>query len=304
MNAGDWAQLVLLSLVWGASFFFYKILATQLPPFSVVFGRAALSLCCLLPLVWLTGTLPQASQTWKAFFVMGALNCVIPFSLIAWGESQITSGLASVLNATTPMFTVLIANFFTPDERLSSNRLAGVILGLAGVIVLIGPQALKGISLVSLAQFACIAAAISYACAAVYGRRFAIFGITPLVTATGQIAATTAMSAPLMLIFDKPWVHLPTLNLGGWGALVGIAVLSTVFAYIIYFRILRTAGATNVLLVTFLVPPSALLLGSLFLKESLTLASFLGMLLILTGLAAIDGRLIQRQRARFRRLRS
>lgn len=221
---------------------------------------------------------------------MGALNCVLPFSLISWGESQIASGLASIINATTPMFTVLIAHLSTADERITSNRLAGIVLGVLGVGLLMGPAALTAINLTSLAQLACVAAAICYACAAVYGRRFQRLGLSPLVASTGQIAAATVLSAPLALIFDKPWLHPPTLSIGGWGALLGIAILSTVLAYVLYFRVLASAGATNVLLVTLLTPASALLLGSLVLKEHIALTSVFGMLLIFSGLVAIDGR--------------
>ncbi len=291
MSAADWISIAALSVVWGAAFFFYKILVGQISPFSLVFARVALSFVLLFALVILRRqSLPRTRPAWQAFFVMGMLNCALPFSLISWSESQIASGLASILNATTPMFTVLIAHFSTADERITPNRVVGIVLGILGVGVLMRPKALMTINLTSLAQLACIAAAICYACAAVYGRRFRSMGVSPLVASTGQIAGAAVLSAPLAFVFDKPWLHPPTLAISGWGALLGIAVLSTVLAYVLYFRVLASAGATNVLLVTLLTPASALLLGALVLKEHIALTSLLGMLLIFGGLLAIDGR--------------
>jgi drug/metabolite transporter (DMT)-like permease len=292
MSAKDWIMLGVLSMVWGAAFFFYKVLVGQIAPFSLVFGTLAISLVLLLALVAVRGqSLPRDRTAWQGFFVMGALNCVLPYSLISWSESQIPSGLASIINATTPMFTVIVAHFSTADERITANRLVGIVLGIIGVGFLMGPRALTSINLTSLAQLGCIAASICYAFAAVYGRRFRSLGLSPLVASTGQIAGATALCAPLVLVFDKPWLHPPALSTAGWTALLGIAILSTVFAYVLYFRVLASAGATNVLLVTLLTPASALLLGSIVLKEHIALTSFVGLLLILAGLVAIDGRL-------------
>jgi drug/metabolite transporter (DMT)-like permease len=218
---------------------------------------------------------------------MGTFNNLIPFSLIFWGQTQIASGLASILNATTPLWAVLLAHFFTTDEKLTPNRLSGVLLGLTGVVLIIGPAALRGLGLNFLAQVAVVGAALSYALAGKYGKRFK--GIPPLVTATGQVTSTTVMLIPLVLLVDQPWtLSMPSTRT--WGALLALALLSTAIAYGIYFRLLASAGATNLLLVTFLIPVSALLLGTVFLGERLSPNHFLGMALIGVGLAALDGR--------------
>jgi len=295
MSAEDWVSLLVLSVIWGAAFFFYKVLAPQLAPFSLVFGRMALSTICLFAWLYARGDrLPCSKDAWVAFFVMGALNCVAPYALISWGEHRISSGLASILNASTPVFTVLVAHFATHDERLTANRIVGILLGLGGVIVLVGADALRGLSWTSLAQLGVLVASICYACAGVYGRRIRKLRIGALAASTGQMAAATVLSLPLALAVDKPWIHPPVMDAAGWGSLAGIALLSTVLAYVLYFRVLASAGATNVLLVTLLTPISALLLGGLLLHERVEASSMLGMALIFCGLVAIDGRLLRR----------
>ena len=197
--------------------------------------------------------LPTSRRVWGAFFVMGFLNNVVPFSLIAWGQSHIASGVASILNATTPLFTVVIAHVLTKDEKMTVTRLLGVIVGLVGVALMIGTDVLQSLGVNILAQLAILAAAISYAFAGVFGRHFRGMGLSPMAAATGQVMASSIMLLPIMLAVDKPWT-LPVPSLATIGALVGVAILSTALAYILYFRILETAGATNLLLVTFLIP--------------------------------------------------
>lgn len=288
MGPLEWSFLLILSVLWGGSFFFSKVALAQLPPFTVVLGRVSLAAIVLNLVVLLRGQrMPSSPKVWSLFLIMGALNNLIPFSLIFWGQTQIASGLASILNATTPLWTVLLAHVLTGDERLTPNRLGGVVCGLVGVVVMIGPDALGGLGLNVLAQLAVLAAAVSYAFAGIFGKRFR--GIPPLVTATGQITATTALMVPIALISDRFWT-LPLPSLHTWLALGGLALLSTAVAYIIYFRLLATAGATNLLLVTLLIPVSALLLGMTILGERLDPRHFVGMGCIGLGLAAIDGR--------------
>ncbi|MGN6750369.1 MAG: DMT family transporter [Xanthobacteraceae bacterium] len=217
------------------------------------------------------------------------MNNAIPFLLIAWAQTHIESGLAAILNATTPLFTVIVAHLFTVDERLTWGRVFGVALGLAGVIVIVGPDALKSLGTDVAAELACLGAALSYAFAAVFGRRFADRGISPIETAAGQTAAAALLLAPAMLIIDRPWT-LPMPSSAAISALIAIAILSTVLAYILYFRILASAGATNLLTVTFLIPISAIILGFDFLGETLQLKHFAGLACIGCGLVAIDGR--------------
>lgn len=288
MTAREWLLLVVLSLLWGGSFFFVEVALIGLPPLTIVFLRVFLAALALLGLVYATGRrMPADPKVWGAFFFMGGLNNAIPFTLIVWGQVHITSGLVSILNATTPLFTVLLAHVLTRDERLTASRLAGVAVGFVGVIVLIGPAMLGGLGAHALAQVAILGAALAYAFAGIFGRRFR--ALPSSVVAAGMLTGSSALILPLALAVDRPWTLRPdgvTVS-----AVVALALLSTALAYIIYFRILAVAGATNLLLVTFLIPPSALLLGVLVLGEALEPRALAGMLLIFAGLAFVDGRL-------------
>jgi drug/metabolite transporter (DMT)-like permease len=289
-SAPEWGLLLLLSLLWGGSFFFSKVALQELPPFTVVLGRvgiAALALGLYLRARHLV--VPRSRAAWLAFAGMGALNNLVPFTLIFWGQTTIASGLASVLNATTPVFSILVAHALTTDERITAPKLAGVALGLAGVVALVGTDVLAGSSRDVPGMLACLGAALSYGFAGVFGRRFRRMGIPPAVGAFGQVATTTVLILPVALAFDTPW-RLPAPGPASWAALAGLALLSTALAYVIFFRILARAGATNASLVTLLVPVSAILLGSLVLGERLSAGQFLGMALIGLGLLAIDGR--------------
>ena len=295
MTPGEWAMLLALSVLWGGSFFFTGIAVKELPPLTIVVLRVGLAAAMLYTAMRLFGLhLPRVRKAWAAFFGMGLLNNVIPFCLIVWGQTHIASGLAAILNATTPLFTVVVAHAFTDDETMTGNRLAGVVVGLVGVTLMIGADALAGIGTSVPAQLAVLAAAFSYAFAGVFGRRFRRMGIAPMATATGQVTASTLMLLPVALLVERPWtLALPSAPV--WAAILGIAALSTALGYVLYFRILASAGATNLLLVTFLIPVSAIVLGSLVLGERLALRHFLGMALIGAGLAAIDGRLVRRR---------
>ena len=296
MGATEWALLIVLSVLWGGSFFFAEVALVELRPFTVVLCRVGFAALVLVAVVYATGQrLPRRGGLWGAFFVMGALNNLIPFTLIVWGQTHIASGLASILNAATPLFTVVLAHLLTHDEKMTPNRLAGVVLGLAGVAVLIGPEVLGGLGFHLVAQLAVLGAALSYAFAGIFGRRFR--GEPPLVVAAGQVTATTVMILPIALFADRLWA-VPLPGATTWAAIAGLAVLSTALAYVIFFRILATAGATNLLLVTLLIPVSAILLGTAILGERLAFGHFAGMALIGLGLAAIDGRPLKALRRR------
>jgi drug/metabolite transporter (DMT)-like permease len=291
MSLVDWCLLLFLSLLWGASFFYAAIALKELPPFTIVLLRVSIAALILHIVLRLAGVrFPWDGQSWRAFFGMGLLNNAIPFSLIVWGQTHVASGLASILNATTPFFTVVVAHVLTADERLSRNRLVGVLIGLVGVVVLIGPQALSGLGEDVAGQLAIVGAAISYAFAGVFGRRFRRMGIPPMATAAGQVTASSLLLLPVALLADRPW-HLAMPGTAVWLAILGTALLSTALGYIVYFRLLASAGAVNLLLVTFLIPPSAIVLGVFLLGERLETTDFAGMALIGLGLAAIDGRL-------------
>ncbi|MCC5968523.1 MAG: EamA family transporter [Pararhodobacter sp.] len=290
MTLPEWAMLLALSIVWGGSFFFNEIAVRELPVFTVVVSRVALAAIILLVILRLRGErMPRERWVWGAFFVMGLLNNAIPFTLIVWGQQHIASGVASILNAATPLFTVLLAHVLTRDERMTGAKFAGVLIGFGGVTVMIGAEALRDLGVHVIAQILCLAGALSYAFAGLYGRRFRAMGISPMGTATGQVIASSLIMTPLVMVLDQPWT-LPAPSLSALGALIGVAAISTALAYVLYFRILATAGATNLLLVTFLIPASAIMLGTLFLGEVLLPRHIAGMALIGAGLAAIDGR--------------
>ena len=248
MSATDWCLLVTLSILWGGSFFFAKLAVLELPPLTVALGRVAIAAAILVTLARMTGVaLPDRLAAWRPFVVMGLLNNAIPFGLIFWGQTHIPSGLAAILNATTPLFTVLVAHVATTDEKLNAARLAGVAAGLAGVTVMIGPDMLHELGADVLGQLACLLAAVSYAFAGVYGRRFR--GEPALRVAAGQLVASSVLLAPVVILLDRPWTLAPP-SATAIAALLALAALSTALAYLIYFRILARAGATNVLLVT------------------------------------------------------
>ena len=290
MSQYEWMLLIILSIVWGGSFFFVGVAVEALPPLTIVALRVSLAAFALLAIVYFTGLrMPINPMIWVAFIFMGILNNVIPFTLIVWGQTHIASGLASILNATTPLFTIVAAHFLTKDEKMTSNKIVGVIIGFTGVVIMLGHEALGGLGESVIAQLAILGAAISYSLAGIFGRRFAQAGIKPVITATGQVTASSLLLIPLAISYDKPFT-LPMPGLEIWFAVVGLALISTAFAYILYFRILSTAGATNLLLVTLLIPVSAILLGTAILGEQLELKHFLGMGLISIGLLSIDGR--------------
>ena len=285
----EWMFLVLLAALWGGSFFSAAVLVDHLPPFTIVLGRVSIAAAVLLVVVHLKGhRMPASFSGWWPLLVMGLVNNAIPFSLIVWGQTRITGGLAAVLIGTTPLFAVLFAHVLTADERLTAGKLAGIVAGLLGVAVLIGPGALEGLGGNTLAQLFVLGAAAVYALAGIFGRRFK--GQPAVVTAAGQLTSSTLFMLPVALLIDRPWT-LASPPPYAWAVLViGLAVLATALAYIFYFRILKTAGATNLMLVTLLAPVSAILLGALFIGEAITLHQLAGMALIFTGLAAIDGR--------------
>tara|TARA_R110002110_G_scaffold85816_1_gene223375 strand:+ start:123070 stop:124005 length:936 start_codon:yes stop_codon:yes gene_type:complete len=295
MGLREWVMLLVLSVLWGGSFFFVEVALTELRPFTIVTLRVGLAALALWIFIGLTGrTVPGGRSVWLAFLGMGILNNAIPFSLITWGQTEIASGLASILNATTPLFTVVIAGLLLSDERANPSKLFGVVFGFAGCVLIIGPTALYELGVGVLAQLAVLAAALSYGFAGVYGRRFQNMGIDPVVTAAGQTTASAIILVPITFLVEAPlsqaWPSGQT-----WAAMMGLSVLSTAIAYVLYFRILASAGATNLLLVTFLIPVSAIFLGSLFLGEQLSLLHFAGLALIGIGLGVIDGRIFRRR---------
>ena len=295
MDSIAWALLIGLSLAWGQAFFLTEVALIGFSPLTVVAGRLGVAALVLVAIVHGTGRrMPRSVRTWGALLAMGALNNAIPFSLITWGQSHIEGGVAAILNATTPIFVVVLAHLVTPDEKMTTARVAGVILGFIGVAVMFGGNVSAG----GLGQAAVLIGAMSYACAGIYGRRFS--GIDTTVTAAGMLVCSTMLMLPLTIwaegsIASSP----PTIAVLG---LIANGVVGTAVAYVLYFALLKRAGATNVLLSTFLIPVSAIALGVAFLGERPGPGALLGMGVIFTGLVVIDGRLPARLIAVLRRL--
>jgi drug/metabolite transporter (DMT)-like permease len=300
IDTRDWSLLGLLSILWGGSFFFNGVVLKELPPFTVVFLRVTLAAIMLLPLLWLYRIrFPDGLSGWRPFVAIGLLNNVTPFSLIVVGQTYIPSGLASILNATTPLFTVVVMAF-AGEEKLSARRITGVIAGLIGVIILqggrFGFESGQGVGILL-----CLAAAFSYGLSALVARRL-LSNTPPLGAATFQLLASAAMMMPLTALIDHPW-RLPMPGPTTWLAVLGLAALSTALAYIVFFQILRRSGATNVMLVTLLIPVTAILLGVLVLGETISAREVAGALVIGSALLLIDGRVLHLWRRWVRRVR-
>ena len=282
-------MLLLLAAVWGGSFFFGEVALREVPPLTLTLHRVIWAVPILVLIVLFKGiSVPRSPRIWGAYLVMGALNNAIPFSLLFWGQTQIESGLVSILNGTTAMFAAVVAGLLLPDEPLTAKKVIGAGLGIAGVAFIMGPSALTKFNLSNLAQLAILGATLSYAFAGVWGKT-ALAGQLPLMNALGMLIGSTVLMIPIVLVFDG----LPNLalSLGVWGALIGMAVLSTALAYFLYFAILVRAGAANLLLVTLLIPPVAIGLGAVFLDERIGIEAWIGFVIIGLGFAVTDGRL-------------
>jgi drug/metabolite transporter (DMT)-like permease len=290
IDARDWSLLGLLSILWGGSFFFNGFVLKQLPPLTVVFLRVAIAAIILLPLLFVYRIrLPKGLSGWRPFFAIGFLNNVLPFSLIVIGQTYIPSGLASILNATTPLFTVVVMAI-AGEEKLLLRRIAGVVAGLIGVIILHG----DGFGFETgqtIGILLCLAAAFSYGLSALLARKV-LSNSPPLGTATFQMLASAAMMTVVAGLVERPW-QLPMPDAVTWLAVIGLAALSTALAYIVFFQILRRSGATNVMLVTLLIPVTAILLGYLVLGESISSREIIGALVIGSALLLIDGRVLE-----------
>jgi drug/metabolite transporter (DMT)-like permease len=296
MTAADWTILLVLSVIWGGSFFFVEIALDTVAPLTLVLIRVALAAALLWAFLLVRGerlAMPRGAAS--AFLVLALLNNVIPFTMFVWAQESITGGLASILNATTPIWGVIVAHLCTADEKATPAKVAGVLLGFAGVALMIGPDFLGQIGTGVLAQLACLVATLCYALAGVWARRFRRMGVPPIAVATGQLTASALVMLPFVLVFEPPW-RMAAPSLQAWLALAALALFCTSLAYILYFRLISSAGATNSLLVTFLIPITAILLGALILDERLEPRHFAGMALIGAGLAAIDGRLWRARR--------
>ena len=280
--------LVGLSILWGGSYLFMKLAVLTVPLFTIVLGRVSIAALALLIVLTISGTgIPKGRRIWVAFFGMGIFNNVIPMSLIVFSQNSISVGLASILNSITPLFTILVAHMTTNDERLTFRKLVGISFGIMGVVMLMGPELVDNFGVAALGEWACLGAALSYACANTFGRRFVQLGTKPMQTAFGQVVASTVILAPLVIVVDQPWTisdpgFLPVLSI------LALGLFCTALAYVIYFQILARSGATAIALVTFMIPPSAILMGWLALGEQISSQDFLGLSLIGVGLFSVN----------------
>lgn len=285
-----WLALAALSLVWGGSFLFIEIALEGVGPMTLVWGRVTLAAVVLAAVTKAGGhAWPRGGRTWLAYAVMGMLSTALPFYAISWGQQFITAGEASILTATVPMATVLLAVLFNADENLSRRRVIGVMLGFVGVVVLMAPAVGAGQLDASLGHLAVVGAAWCYAGAALFGKRFS--KTTLVVNSTATLVCAAVMLTPLTFVLESPFAAVPPVK--SVLAIVAMALLSTAAAYLVYFWVLRTAGATQLVLVTYLIPVSSVTLAAIFLGERVNLASLLGVAGIFLGLAVMDGRLLR-----------
>jgi drug/metabolite transporter (DMT)-like permease len=288
MSLRNFVILFCLGLIWGASFLFIKVAVVTIPPFTVAFGRTALAALTLYLVLRYRGLkMSSWGHLRGSFLVLGLFNGAVPYTLITWAEIHIDSGLAAILNALMPLFTVLLAHFLTQDEKLNWMKVIGILLGFLGILALIGPAVLKGLGTHVLGQLAVVGAALCYAMAVIYGRR--LKEIPPLVSATGQLTGAALLTLPLSFIIDTPWqLSVTPLSVG---ALACLSLLGTALAYILYYYLLARIGATNVSLVTYLLPITGVFWGALLLGERLHWSAFLALALILAGIAGVNNRL-------------
>jgi drug/metabolite transporter (DMT)-like permease len=290
INLKNWGLLVLLSVLWGSSFFFAGVSVREVPPLTVVFVRVGLAVFMLLPIFWYYGyNLPSSFQSWMPFIGMGVLNNVIPFALLFYAQTQITVGLVSIINAMTPLFTVVVMTAFS-IEKLTLNRFVGVILGIIGVVILQGFGGLLN-GTQSLGIMLGLGATLSYGFSALWARRH-LTGVPPLKSATCQLICSTVIMTVVVSIVEQPWtLDMPSIE--ACLSLLAMALFGTAMAYIVFFKILVSAGASNVMLVTLLIPITAVMLGSMFLDEIIRTQEIIGALVIGFGLLFIDGRILK-----------
>ncbi len=299
MNLANWGLLVLLSILWGSAFFFVGVAITELPPLTIVLVRVGLAGVMLLPVILFLGySLPNGLSAWIPFLVMGLLNNALPFSFLNMGQTIVSVGLVSIINAITPLFTALVMASFK-EERLTVYRLIGVLFGVLGVVQISLPDLAYGSTRI-VGIGLCMAGSLSYAFAALWGRRY-LMQHPPLVNATCQLLSSTLIMLFLVLLLEEPW-DLPLPSIQTWFALAALAVFGTALAYLVYFRLLASTEGSNVMLVTLLIPVSAIMLGNLFLDEPLYIHELVGAAIIGLGLLFIDGRLPKMFRSRIIRL--
>lgn len=281
-----WLVLLLLGAIWGASYMFIKVGVAEIPPFAFVEGRLLIASLALCAVIFLRGeTIPRTRRAWVPLMAMGIFNGVIPYTMITWGETHITSGLAAILTAAMPLFTILLAHIWTRDERMTLIRLIGVLIGFVGVVVVFLPELRHGLQVEFWGQFAVIVAAASYAIATLVARKY-LNGVSHVMASTGQMASAALMMLPLSLVFDAPWNLRPSLP--AFVSLLTLALLGTSFAYVLYYWLVEHTGATRTSLVTYLIPVFGVFWGVIMLSEKVELEALLGLGLIIGGVLLVN----------------
>ncbi len=281
-----WVILLLLGAIWGASYLFIKVGGAEIPPLTFVAGRTLISSAALIAVMALRReAVPSLRRMWLPFVAMGIFNGVIPYTLITWGELHITSGLAAILTAAMPLFTVLIGHFWTQDERLTPIKTLGIIVGFLGVTVLFLPELRQGIQMEFWGQFAVVGAAASYGLSTVVAHKY-VHGVSHTAAAAGQLGSAAIIMIPLSLLFEQPGTLHPSPV--AMGALLTLALLGTAFAYVLYYWLIENTGATRTSLVTYLIPITGVLWGAVLLSEPIVWEDLIGLLLIILGIAFVN----------------
>ncbi|MEJ6509509.1 MAG: DMT family transporter [Octadecabacter sp.] len=294
ISSRTWAELFVLALIWGSVFLAVRLALDEVPFVTSVAHRVFWAAIILWIYVWLRGlSVPRDRRTWIALLVMGCLNNVIPFSLMAWGQLQIESGLASVFNSATAIFGVIIAALILADERLTTRKVVGSLIGFFGVATAIGLESLRNFDIISLAQLAVVAGTISYGFAGVWAR-INLSALTPQVAAAGMLTGSSIVMVPAAFVIDG----VPSFDLSATalGAIAYYVIFATAGAYLLYYRILAAAGSANLMVVTLLMPPISIMLGALVLDETLSTNVYVGLAFLALGLTILDGRLLARLR--------
>lgn len=287
MRIRNFLWILFLAALWGPSFVFIKVAVEEIPPLTMVVGRVGVAAILLNLILWMQGrSLAGLGPAWKHLAVMALVHNALPFALFNWGELYIDSALASILNGTTPLFTILLAHIFVQDDRLTPNKIVGGVIGFGGLLLLVAPSLVNGVQATSWGLLAVTVAAASYGVAIVYSRLH-LRGLPPLVAPTAQLSLATLYMLPLSLWIEQPF-RLPAPSLQAVGALLVLAVFGTALAFVIYYRIIERTPATYVSMVTYLVPIFGVILGVLVLGEQLRWNAYLGCILILSGVMVVN----------------
>ena len=289
MTPRTWLLMLLLGLIWGGTFFLSEILLLELSPFQIVFHRVSIAALVMVLYITVKGiALPQDGRTWLALAVMGLLNNAIPFSAIVFGQQYITGGMASILNSTTAFFGVMLSGIFLKEEAITMPKVIGVIMGILGVIIIMGFDTLSSLSLTNIGQILIIVSSISYAFASIWGK-FQVKNLGVEVTATGMLITSSVWMFILATMVEG--LPFEALSMRSTLSLLTFAILCTSVAYLLYFAILKQAGAANLTLVTIIIPPFALILDAVALGEMVSLQELIGFAIISLGLLVISGKL-------------